>query len=76
MSQAAWWFAPIATPFSRCYRQGETFAPAYVPGYDTPGHLTAILRAGHGLLIYNVAEQRLMTVALGVVLDWFREAGI
>ena len=36
---------------------------------------TAILHFGDGLLIYNVAEQRLLTVASGVVNDWMREAG-
>jgi hypothetical protein len=55
---------------------GRDVRASYVLGYDPPANLTAILRSGDGLLIYNVAEQRLMTVAPGVVLDWLREAGI
>ena len=53
---------------------GRDVRASYVLGYDSPSVLTAILRSGDALLIYNVAERSLMTVAPGVVVDWLRRA--
>jgi len=52
---------------------GRDVRTSYVLGYDPPSALAAILRSGDELLIYNVAEQSLITVAPGVVVDWLSD---